>query len=104
MTGVSRIPTLADIVTGCAAAVALLTLALIDVIPINPWLAAGIGLVSGSAISWTLDQFGLVLTFARFLPPAQPEIRQCTSPVHDASGSAPERCALSEGHEGKCAP
>lgn len=30
--------------------------------------------------------------------------RQCTGAVHDRSGSAPERCADTAGHDGECAP
>lgn len=29
---------------------------------------------------------------------------QCAGAVHSPAGSAPERCALPEGHEGKCEP
>lgn len=64
---------LINLATGCAAAVVLLVLALTNAILINPWLAAGVGFVAAFCLSWVLDHFGLVLTWARFIPPDRDE-------------------------------
>lgn len=34
----------------------------------------------------------------------RPWVEQCTTPIYDPSGSAPERCALPDWHEGECQP
>jgi hypothetical protein len=51
------------------------------------------------------DRFAPALTLARLLCPELAQVRvQCSGAVHNLSLSAPERCALEEGHEGTCEP
>lgn len=37
-------------------------------------------------------------------PDTHSHLEQCTTPIYNASGSAPDRCAYPSGHDGDCAP